>query len=80
MSDEEMVAYLVNCMIDSKHPRASIETLLHAFCHSKTLTTRILMRLSLSAAHIMDVSLPKKFMAIVSYGYLMYVLALHFPK
>ncbi|MBP1963599.1 bifunctional aldolase/short-chain dehydrogenase [Paenibacillus aceris] len=31
MSDEEMVAYLVNCMIDSKHPRASIETLLHAF-------------------------------------------------
>lgn len=31
MSDEEMVAYLGNCMIDSKHPRASIETLLHAF-------------------------------------------------
>lgn len=31
MSDEEMVAYLVNCMIDAKHPRASIETLLHAF-------------------------------------------------
>ncbi|TVY02239.1 bifunctional aldolase/short-chain dehydrogenase [Cohnella terricola] len=31
MSDEDMVAYLVNCMIDSKHPRASIETLLHAF-------------------------------------------------
>jgi rhamnulose-1-phosphate aldolase/alcohol dehydrogenase len=31
MPDEEMVAYLVNCMIDSKHPRASIETLLHAF-------------------------------------------------
>ncbi|MFF2484132.1 bifunctional aldolase/short-chain dehydrogenase [Paenibacillus sp. NPDC058071] len=31
MSDEEMVGYLVNCMIDSKHPRASIETLLHAF-------------------------------------------------
>ncbi|MBD0381348.1 bifunctional aldolase/short-chain dehydrogenase [Paenibacillus sedimenti] len=31
MSDEAMVAYLVNCMIDSKHPRASIETLLHAF-------------------------------------------------
>jgi len=31
MSDEEMVAYLANCMIDSKHPRASIETLLHAF-------------------------------------------------
>lgn len=31
MSDEEMVAYLSNCMIDSKHPRASIETLLHAF-------------------------------------------------
>lgn len=31
MSDEEMVAYLTNCMIDSKHPRASIETLLHAF-------------------------------------------------
>lgn len=31
MPDEEMVAYLVNCMFDSKHPRASIETLLHAF-------------------------------------------------
>lgn len=31
MSDEEMVAYLSQCMIDSKHPRASIETLLHAF-------------------------------------------------
>ncbi|WP_211745737.1 bifunctional aldolase/short-chain dehydrogenase [Paenibacillus sp. Marseille-Q4541] len=31
MSDEEMVAYLSNCMIDAKHPRASIETLLHAF-------------------------------------------------
>lgn len=31
MPDEEMVAYLVNCMIDVKHPRASIETLLHAF-------------------------------------------------
>jgi len=31
MSDEEMVAYLAQCMIDAKHPRASIETLLHAF-------------------------------------------------
>lgn len=31
MSDEEMVQYLSHCMIDSKHPRASIETLLHAF-------------------------------------------------
>ncbi|WP_102275763.1 bifunctional aldolase/short-chain dehydrogenase [Cytobacillus massiliigabonensis] len=31
MSDEEMVTYLSHCMIDSKHPRASIETLLHAF-------------------------------------------------
>ncbi|HZR38674.1 MAG TPA: bifunctional rhamnulose-1-phosphate aldolase/short-chain dehydrogenase, partial [Ktedonobacteraceae bacterium] len=31
MSDEEMVAYLGHCMIDSKHPRPSIETLLHAF-------------------------------------------------
>jgi len=31
MSDEDMVAYLTHCMIDSKHPRASIETLLHAF-------------------------------------------------
>jgi rhamnulose-1-phosphate aldolase/alcohol dehydrogenase len=31
MSDEEMVAYLSHCMIDSRHPRASIETLLHAF-------------------------------------------------
>ncbi|QYR23647.1 bifunctional aldolase/short-chain dehydrogenase [Paenibacillus sp. sptzw28] len=31
MTDEDMVSYLANCMIDSKHPRASIETLLHAF-------------------------------------------------
>lgn len=31
MPDEEMVAYLAHCMFDSKHPRASIETLLHAF-------------------------------------------------
>ncbi|HEX7056285.1 MAG TPA: bifunctional aldolase/short-chain dehydrogenase [Bacilli bacterium] len=31
MPDDEMVAYLAHCMIDSKHPRASIETLLHAF-------------------------------------------------
>lgn len=31
MSDEEMVAYLSQCMIDASHPRASIETLLHAF-------------------------------------------------
>ncbi|MFN7252665.1 MAG: bifunctional aldolase/short-chain dehydrogenase [Anaerobacillus sp.] len=31
MSDEEMVTYLAHCMFDSKHPRASIETLLHAF-------------------------------------------------
>ncbi|WP_123041057.1 bifunctional aldolase/short-chain dehydrogenase [Cohnella candidum] len=31
MTDEEMVAYLGHTMIDAKHPRASIETLLHAF-------------------------------------------------
>ncbi|KRW91109.1 short-chain dehydrogenase [Alicyclobacillus tengchongensis] len=31
MSDEEMVDYLAHCMMDSKHPRSSIETLLHAF-------------------------------------------------
>jgi rhamnulose-1-phosphate aldolase/alcohol dehydrogenase len=31
MNDEDMVSYLANCMIDAKHPRASIETLLHAF-------------------------------------------------
>ncbi len=31
MSDKDMVEYLSHCMIDSKHPRASIETLLHAF-------------------------------------------------
>ncbi|MDQ0300098.1 rhamnulose-1-phosphate aldolase/alcohol dehydrogenase [Salibacterium salarium] len=31
MSDEEMVDYLSHCMMDSKHPRSSIETLLHAF-------------------------------------------------
>lgn len=31
MTDEEMVDYLAHCMIDAKHPRSSIETLLHAF-------------------------------------------------
>ncbi|MCG8396930.1 bifunctional aldolase/short-chain dehydrogenase [Bacillus atrophaeus] len=31
MTDEEMVEYLAHCMIDSEHPRPSIETLLHAF-------------------------------------------------
>ncbi|WP_340639753.1 bifunctional aldolase/short-chain dehydrogenase [Bacillus atrophaeus] len=31
ITDEEMVEYLAHCMIDSKHPRPSIETLLHAF-------------------------------------------------
>ncbi len=31
MTDEEMVDYLEHCMIDAKHPRSSIETLLHAF-------------------------------------------------
>src|SRR4051812_48221816 len=31
MSDEDMVAYLARCQIDPKMPRASIETLLHAF-------------------------------------------------
>ncbi|MFD2211481.1 bifunctional aldolase/short-chain dehydrogenase [Virgibacillus halophilus] len=31
MTDEEMVNYLEHCMIDSRHPRSSIETLLHAF-------------------------------------------------
>lgn len=31
MPDADMVEYLSHCMIDSKHPRMSIETLLHAF-------------------------------------------------
>ena len=31
MSDEEMTAYLAQCVIDPKAPRPSIETLLHAF-------------------------------------------------
>lgn len=31
MSDEEMVAYLSNCVAGTGHPRQSIETLLHAF-------------------------------------------------
>lgn len=31
MSDDEMVAYLAQCMLDPKSPRPSIETLLHAF-------------------------------------------------
>ncbi|MCI3987690.1 bifunctional rhamnulose-1-phosphate aldolase/short-chain dehydrogenase, partial [Bacillus vallismortis] len=30
-SDEEMVDYVSLCMIDSKHPRPSIESLLQAF-------------------------------------------------
>lgn len=31
MRDEDMVSYLSHCMINHSHPRASIETLLHAF-------------------------------------------------
>ncbi|WP_067928847.1 bifunctional aldolase/short-chain dehydrogenase [Alicyclobacillus shizuokensis] len=31
LSDEEMVEYLAHCMLDARHPRSSIETLLHAF-------------------------------------------------
>src|ERR1700754_2425366 len=31
MSDEDMVAYLSRCQLDPRMPRASIETLLHAF-------------------------------------------------
>ncbi|MFC3419987.1 bifunctional aldolase/short-chain dehydrogenase [Salinicoccus hispanicus] len=31
MPDEEMTDYLSHCMLDRKHPRSSIETLLHAF-------------------------------------------------
>lgn len=31
MSDEEMVQYLSHCMVNPRHPRSSIETLLHAF-------------------------------------------------
>jgi rhamnulose-1-phosphate aldolase/alcohol dehydrogenase len=31
MSDEDMVAYLARCQVDPRMPRASIETLLHAF-------------------------------------------------
>lgn len=31
MLDEDMVSYLSHCMLDSRHPRSSIETLLHAF-------------------------------------------------
>lgn len=31
MSDEEMVEYLSHCMTNHRHPRPSIETLLHAF-------------------------------------------------
>ncbi len=31
MSDEDMTAYLRHCMVDATHPKASIETLLHAF-------------------------------------------------
>lgn len=31
MADEDMVAYLEKCMVNARSPRASIETLLHAF-------------------------------------------------
>jgi rhamnulose-1-phosphate aldolase/alcohol dehydrogenase len=34
MSDEDMVAYLARCQLDPAMPRASIETLLHAFVPS----------------------------------------------
>jgi rhamnulose-1-phosphate aldolase/alcohol dehydrogenase len=37
MSDEEMVQYLTHCMINPRHPRMSIETLLHAFLPFKHL-------------------------------------------
>ena len=36
MSDEDMVAYLAKCMLDSGAPRPSIETLLHAFLPFKS--------------------------------------------
>lgn len=35
MSDEEMVAYLARCQLEPTMPRASIETLLHAFVPSR---------------------------------------------
>jgi rhamnulose-1-phosphate aldolase/alcohol dehydrogenase len=35
MSDEEMVAYLSRCQLDPTMPRASIETLLHAFISAR---------------------------------------------
>ena len=81
MSDEEMVAYLANCMIDAKHPRASIETLLHAFLPFKHVDhTHPDAIISLCCADNGKAACERKFSATVSYGFLMYVLALRFPK
>lgn len=80
MSDEEMVAYLANCMIDAKHPRASIETLLHAFCRSSMWITPTRTRSSVCAAPITAKRLPGKFTAAVSSGFLISGRASRCPK
>ncbi|MDI5789985.1 hypothetical protein PO124_21135 [Bacillus licheniformis] len=54
MTDEEMTAYLSHCMMDGKHPRPSIETLLHAFCRFRMSITPTPMQSSASAAAIME--------------------------
>lgn len=80
MSDEEMVEYLAHCMIDSKHPRASIETLLHAFYLLNMWIIHIQMPLLVFAAHIMEDKLRRRFTAIVSFGFRMCDLDLRYLK
>ena len=80
MPDEEMVEYLSHCMIDSKHPRASIETLLHAFYLLNMWIIHIQMLLLVFAAHIMENKLRKKFTVIASFGFHMCVRDLHYQK
>ena len=50
MSDEDMVAHLARCQTDPAAPRASIETLLHAFVPADHVTTRTPTRSTCSRA------------------------------
>ena len=72
-----MVGYLAHCMIDAKHPRASIETLLHAFLPFKHVDhTHPDSIISLCCADN-GKQLAPKFSATVSYGCLTSVQASH---
>ena len=71
MTDEEMTAYLSHCMMDGKHPRPSIETLLHAFCRFRMSITPTPMQSSASAAAIMEKRSQRRYTAADLYGCLM---------